>query len=329
MAENDPAAPAPAPVAHGIALAAGMLTLSALFWAGSAVTGRMAAGAIPPVALSFWRWVLAFALFAALGAPAFWRERRAIAAAWRPLLILSLTGIAGFSILFFEGLQYSTAINASLFDALGPMLTLALASVVLRTPATLSEIAGVVLGIAGAATIIFRGRVGALLALQVNVGDVFLVAAMAVWAVYTVALRRYPVRLDSRVVMAVLSGVGCVILLPLYLRELAQGQNFALTAENIGIIVYAGIFASALAYLCWNRGVAVVGPAKAALAQYLVPVFGVVLAIVTLGERLEWFHVAGMALIFGGIGMATIPRRNRSRSGNGAAKVEGRQNPLS
>jgi drug/metabolite transporter (DMT)-like permease len=291
-----------------------MLTLSAAFWAGSAVTGRMAAGLIPPIALSFWRWVLAFLMFVVLAGPSLWRERRAVLSAWRPLLVLSLTGVAGFSILFFEGLQYSTAINASLFDALGPMLTLVLAAIVLRAPATAREMVGVVLGIAGAVLIIFRGRLDALLALQVNIGDVFLIAAMVVWAGYTVALRRFPLALDPLVVMAVLCGAGIPIILPFYLLELARGETFEITTETAGIIVYAGIFASALAYLCWNRGVAVVGPAKAALAQYLVPVFGVVLAMMALGEALEWFHLAGMVLIFGGIGMATLPwPRRRSR----------------
>jgi drug/metabolite transporter (DMT)-like permease len=292
---------------RAVVLAAVMLTLSAAFWAGSAVTGRMAAGTIPPVALSFWRWVLAFVMFVVLAGPSLWRERHAALAAWRPLLVLSLTGIAGFSILFFEGLQYSTAINASLFDALGPMLTLALAAIVLRAPASAREMCGVVLGIAGTVLIIFRGQLALLLELQVNIGDVFLIASMVVWAGYTVALRRFPLPLDPLVVMAVLSGLGLPIILPFYALELARGETFEITTKTAGIILYAGVFASALAYLCWNRGVAVVGPAKAALAQYLVPVFGVVLAILVLGEALEWFHVAGMILIFAGIGMATIP----------------------
>ncbi len=113
--------------------------------------------------------------------------------------------------------------------------------------------------------------------------------------------------------MAVLSGLGLPIIAPFYAMELARGETFAVTAKTAGIIVYAGIFASALAYLCWNRGVAVVGPAKAALAQYLVPVFGVVLAMLVLGETLEWFHVAGMVLIFAGIGMAALPWPRRRR----------------
>ncbi len=282
-----------------------MLTLAALFWGGSAVVGRAAAGHVPPFALTFWRWAFAFAVFVPLGGAALWRQREAARRNWKALVALSFLGMGGFSVPYFYGLIYTQAANAAILNALSPMLILVISAVALGTPIQARQLVGVVLGVGGAALIVFRGELAELLGLTINLGDGLILVSMTFWAVYTVALRKASVGLDQGAFMLCLTGLALPMIAPFYALEIANGHGFALDAFNIGIILYAGVCSSVLAYICWNLGVMRAGPAKAAFAQYLVPVFGALLAVAILGENLRWFHLAGIVAIFAGIAISS------------------------
>lgn len=286
----------------------GMLTMAALFWGGSAVVGRAAAGHVPPFALTFWRWAFAFAVFIPLGAGTLWRQRDAARRNWKALVALSFLGMGGFSVPYFYGLIYTQATNAAILNALSPMLILVISAITLGTSITARQLVGVVLGIGGAAAIVFRGKLAELLGLTINIGDALILVSMTFWAFYTVALRRASVGLDQSAFMLCLTGLALPMIAPFYALELAHGQTFVINAFDIGIILYAGVCSSVLAYICWNLGVVRVGPARAAFAQYLVPVFGALLAVALLGERLQWFHLAGIAAIFTGIAISSRSR---------------------
>jgi drug/metabolite transporter (DMT)-like permease len=282
-----------------------MLTLAALFWGGSAVVGRAAAGHVPPFALTFWRWAFAFVVFIPLGGGALWRQREAARRNWKALVALSFLGMGGFSVPYFYGLIYTQAANAAILNALSPMLILIISAFTLGTSIAARQLVGVVLGIGGAGLIVFRGELAELLGLSVNVGDALILVSMVFWAFYTVALRKASVGLDQGAFMLCLTGLAVPMIAPFYAIELASGQGFDLNLFNVGIILYAGVCSSVLAYICWNLGVVRVGPAKAGFAQYLVPVFGALLAVAILGESLRWFHLAGIVAIFAGIAISS------------------------
>jgi drug/metabolite transporter (DMT)-like permease len=89
---------------------------------------------------------------------------------------------------------------------------------------------------------------------------------------------------------------------------LAQGQTFALSLNNIGLILYASVFASVIAYLAWNKSVEAVGPNVAGFSHYLIPVFGTIMSVIILGEVIETYHVIAIVMIFTGLYLTT---RNR------------------
>ena len=88
---------------------------------------------------------------------------------------------------------------------------------------------------------------------------------------------------------------------------------------NIGIIGYAVIFPSFLSYILWNRAVPVVGTSVAGMAQYLIPIFGVILSVIVLGENIESYHMIGMAVIFTGVWLVT----SGQKKDNGGTKGTG------
>ncbi len=128
------------------------------------------------------------------------------------------------------------------------------------------------------------------------------------WALYSVLLRRRPPAMEPMVLLTVTIAAGLLFLTPALLIELTRGPAFQLNAETLASVVYVALFASVIAYICWNRGVSVVGANRAGLFMHLVPVFSAVLAITVLGESLLGHHLVGIGLIISGIYLTTSRR---------------------
>ncbi len=285
-----------------------LLTFTALFWSGNAVVARALRDVIPPMAMSLWRWLLALAILLLLAWPALIRERARLTAHWRVLLALGVFGVAAYNALLYSALQTTTATNGLLINAVTPVLIIVAECVLFGVRLSLRRWAGVAAALAGIVAVVTRGDPAALATLALNRGDLLLLMAAVTWTVYTLALRRLPAGLDPLAMLATTVGVGVVFLLPVFAWEYAAGARTQWgTAAWLGV-AYIGVFPSVLAYLFYNRGVQAVGGHRASMFLYLIPVFGIVLAIVFLGERLAWFHALGTALIFGGIALATINR---------------------
>jgi len=288
-----------------VLLAWTLLTLACLFWAGSSIAGRAAAGHVPPMALSFWRWAIAFAIFLPLCAGSISAHRRVIARGWKILFALGFLGIFGFSAPYYVGLKWTTALNASLFNAVAPIMIVVVSFLWFRTRVTTIQLAGVMLGVIGTAIIAFQGDWHILATLQFNPGDLLMLVGYASWALYTVVLKWSPKEFGHLELACLLSGVGVLCFAPLYAWEISQGLGFELNAANIAVILYSAIFPSFLAYVFWNRGVAALGPNQAGYSQYLVPPFGIVLASAILGETVHDYHWVGIVVIFIGVWLAT------------------------
>ena len=170
------------------------------------------------------------------------------------------------------------------------------------------------LSLAGVAVIVARGDAQALAALRLNSGDLWVLGAVASWALYSVCLRWRPAGLDPLALLAVTMVIGLVPLLPLYLWELRQGLGFEVNAVTLGAIGYVALFPSVLAYVIWNRAVAQLGADRTGQLLHLMPAFGAVLAMPLLGERMHGFHLAGAGLIAAGIALATRSPGHNARS---------------
>lgn len=277
-----------------------LLSLAAFFWASNSVVGRGVREIIPPAALSFWRWALAAAVMAAIAGPRLVAQRAALRAEWRRLTLLGLLGVAGFSMLLYLGLQRTTAVNGLLVQAVQPSLTmLAMAALVGERP-TARMIVGLILSLAGVAVIVARGSLQQLLAFSPNHGDLLILAATMIYSVYTILLSRLSLR-DPIVAAAAIFVAGAAWLAPAYGAELAAGAHMVVTPASVAVVLYTALFASCLAYIAYNRTVALIGPTRAGSVTNLMPVFGTLLATVALHERLQGYHLLGVALVAAGV----------------------------
>ena len=289
----------------GVAVAYAMLVLTALFWAGNQVIARGLQGHMSPIAMSFWRWLVAFAILAPFVLPSIVRERRAIARSWKVLAVLGVIGVAGFNTLTYTGLKYTTATNGVLLNSVIPILVLAINVTVLREPLRAVQAAGVATSLAGVLMIVARGDAGVLMHLELNPGDLWVLTAMLDWAIYTVLLRWRPRELSSRAFTGTLIAIGVLFLLPLFAWDYESGSRTVWGPVTFGAVAYFAIFPSVLAYFFWNAAVARVGGERASLFLHLMPLFGALLSAVFLGEALLWYHYAGALLIFAGLFIAS------------------------
>jgi drug/metabolite transporter (DMT)-like permease len=283
-----------------------LLALANLLWSGNWIAGRALRDSFDPITLNFCRWVIAalvlapFALRALQGRGALLRRHAAI------LLVLSLTGIAVFHSLVYLGLRSTTAVNAVLINSSMPLFFLLCSWIIDRERASWRQIAGMLVSLAGILVILSRGRPDALLELELHAGDGWILLAMPVWGIYSVLLKRRPQELGGLTFLFVISLAGVLMLAPAAATVALQAPlELPTAAEALGVL-YMGLFASVVAFICWNRGVAAVGANAAGFTIHLVPAFGTVLAILFLGETFAGFHVAGVATILAGVLLATF-----------------------
>ncbi len=287
-----------------------LLSLAALFWAGNWVVGRDIRDAMPPVALTFWRWAIAALLLAPVALPRLRGSGALLRRHWRVLLLLGFTGVALFQALIYTGLRYTTSVNGVLMNSASPLFIMLVAWLVDRERATQRQLLGVAVSFAGILVILNHGDFSTL-RLRFNPGDLVVLVAMPVWGVYSVLLRRAPQTLDSATLIFVIAAIGALLLAPLYALETWFFAAPALSWRSAAVVLYVAVFASIAAYLCWNRGVALVGANRAGFTIHLLPAFGTALAVATLGEEVRLFHAIGIATILCGVWLSDSARLAR------------------
>ena len=282
-----------------------LLTLTALFWSGNMVMGRGNRADVPPIALAFWRWIIALALVAPLALPHLRSQWPRLRAAWPIVVVLGLLGVGGYNTFAYLALQHTTATSATLLNSFIPIATIAFAFVFFGKRLSRLEAAGVVVSLCGVAAIVSRGSLETLLGLTLNTGDLWMLAAVTVWGLYTVGLQKRPEGVHPMLMLAAFTVVGLLALAPAYAWELSTGRTINLGWNAIGGILYTGIFPGFLGYVFYNAGVAAVGPARGSLFIHLMPVFATILAAIFLDERPYLYHFVGIALVFAGIYLTT------------------------
>ena len=281
-----------------------LLSLASLFWAGNIVLGRHVAGHVPPMTLSCIRWVGACLTLLPFAWPHLKRDWPVLRRRLPLMAVLSATGFAINNALSYWALQFTQAINALLIQSAGPLFVALWSLLLFGVRLTWSQFAGIALSLSGVLTIILRGDFTELAAIKPNIGDVMLTGALVAFGLYSALMPRRPVTHQLSLICFTMA-CGALLLLPLSVWEYANGIRLDFDAITIVTLVYIVIFPSTLAYLFFNRGIAMIGPNRAAPFFHLVPVFGSVMAILLLGEEPRLFHLAGYVMVFAGVVIAS------------------------
>jgi drug/metabolite transporter (DMT)-like permease len=277
-----------------------LLALTSLFWSGNHIVGRAVAGHAPPFGISIARWLFAALILWPLARPHLARDWPLIKRDWRIILFLGLTGGAVFSALQYLGLQYTTALNTSVLNSLGPVLIAGAGALAFRDQLTPPQMIGIATSLIGVLVIVTRADLLVLTELRFNEGDVIIVINQVVFAVYSAYLRRRPA-IHWLSFLFSLAVISVVTTAPFFAWEHASGLTFQPTLLTAFSLAYVAIFPSLLAFAAWNRGVEKIGANRSGAFLHLIPIYSAILAYVFLGERPMAYHALGFALILAGV----------------------------
>ena len=272
-----------------------------MFWAGNIITGRALCGEVPPFTLNFFRWAIALLVLLPFTYGQVQAQWSLVKAHSKLILSLGFTGIAAFQSCVYIAVQTTTAVNTILFLTLTPVVIVLLSWLTWGEKLSRPQHLGILLSFMGAVFLIIQGRLDNLLAFRFNPGDLWMLLAVLLWAIYSLLLRRRPAGLAQPVFLTSIIMAGLLFIIPVFLIALFNGATMRFSLPNLLGVAYIGLFPSVLAFLFWNRGVSEVGASKAGMFMHLMPVFGAALSFVFLGEGLALYHLGGAALVFGGI----------------------------
>lgn len=289
----------------GMPLAYATAVLCWLLSAGVYIAAKWVAPEMPPWALCFWRLALACAILL----PIVHRHHGAMIALVRSraveVLIVGAIGLTLCQGMIYTGLNYTDATTAGIIMALSPVMTMVLARFVLGESLGVWKALGALLSLIGMVAIVARGDPAALMRLQFNPGELWIVGSAFCWGLYTVLLRRSKFGIELLPMVVLLLGAGALAALPFYLWELISGERSALHLNGLLALAYVAGPGGALMYYLYNRSVETLGAGRASMLLYLQTLFVAILAYVFLGESLHDYDLIGAAFIIAGLVLAT------------------------
>lgn len=281
--------------------------LATLIWSGNFIIARGVIKDIPPVALSFYRWlsatvlILPFAWKYILPDLKFVRERP-----WYFVLV-SVTGVSMFNTFVYVAAHYSTAINMALLGTCtSPVISVILARIFLKEKITALRITGMLVCITGILFLLGKGNFENLLKFRFTKGDWWVLAAAFTFAIYNTSVKKKPVAMKPTSFLLVVFVLGTLTLLPFYLYELNDKGGIAINLSNLSSILYLGLGASVICFLIWNKAIGILGTGRTALFGNLIPVFSSVEAVILLHERITEIHLISFVLVVAGLIIANF-----------------------
>ena len=281
-----------------------LLTLTSLFWAGNIVLARHVGDHVPPITLTTIRWFGVFLILLPFAWPHLKRDWPVLRAHLPMMLLLSAIGFAYNNAISYWAMQYTQALNALLIQSSGPLFVALWSLILFGVRLTGAQLAGIAISLAGVLTIILRGDLSALASISFNKGDVMFASSLVSFGLYSALMPRRPVTHQLSLI-SFTTCCGALMLVPFSVWEFSTGAVLKFDFLTLATLGYVLIFPSTLAYTFFNRGLALIGPNRAAPFFHLVPVFGSAMAILLLGEQLRLFHLVGYALVLAGVVIAS------------------------
>jgi hypothetical protein len=285
-----------------------LLTVSSLVWGGNVVAARFAVGEISPMVLVGLRWIVVSFVITILMRGQLMATLGSLKPHWAYLLPMGVLGFTLSNAMLYEGARFTSGVNLSIIQGVLPVLVLAGARIVYGTRAGMVRMAGVAITLAGIVLIATEGEPARILDLQVNKGDALTFLGAALYAAFTLALRKRP----PLSAMAFFMGVAIAALassVPAMMVEAWLGVSIWPGWQGLLVLLYVAVFTSIIGQVCWIRAVEIIGPGRAGVFQNLVPVVGALLSVVLLRETFHWHHAASLVLVLSGLFISEMGKR--------------------
>ena len=271
-----------------------IMLLPPLFWAGNFIVGKAVSSQHIPIGLSFWRWFLATLIFTPFVLKAIIKEKDIILKHLSKIVILSLLSISAFNSLAYISLQYTSALNATILNSFIPIFILIIVSLFFKEKISKYQIIGIFVSLLGVFIILSRLDINIIKNISFNRGDLWMLLAALDWAMYSILLKYLrPTELKPMTFLGIMMILGTIFLIPLYLANPFNESMITLNKDVIYALAYIAIFPSIISYLAWNYGLQKIGAALGGQYIHLMPIFGALMAVLFLGEKIELYHILG------------------------------------
>jgi len=281
--------------------------LAIVLWAGNVIASKMAASAIAPSAITFYRLVLVLAIMTPFMLRPLWRNRELIRRHFWKLALGGLMSMVVFQALSYRAAESTTATNMAIVTALIPLLTAILSTIVLREPVTVGMTAGGILSFGGLLYLVGHGDLTAIARDGVHIGDALMLLAALSFSLYGVLLRHWRMGVPAWQAVYVQAVVAAIFMLPIFLA-LPPGVS-ALDAKTVPLILYAGIGSSIMLSFFWMEGVKLLGPNRCSIFINLLPILTAIFAILWLHESMQSYHIIGGGISLIGVLIAQTVQR--------------------
>ncbi|MCS6125509.1 DMT family transporter [Shewanella baltica] len=286
-----------------------------LLWSCNFIVGRAIRNDLSPVMITFSRWLIALMVILPFAHKYLKRDFHQYLQYPIRVIATAVTGVLSFSILVYSGLHHTSSTNALLLNSCVPVFILLFSAVVYKQPLNARQFFGLCLSFIGVLSIIFKGDLKGLLSLQLSQGDLLLLMAMISFAFYTLWLKRIPYTVNRLGLLSIQIVITLLGTLPFVLWESYSGGSQQHWSNDIYLaVLFLGIGPSFISYLLFSRCVEAIGAERAGFSIHLIPIFGVILSLLFLGESIHWFHMVGCATILFGVGLSSMQSERNSRS---------------
>ncbi len=282
-----------------------------IIWSGNFVIARGISGKMPPLSTNFFRWATATLLLFPFAFKSFLAEKEMVFKNWKYFLAVSFTCILLFNSFVYIAGHYTTAINLALIGTTtSPVFTIVLSAIFLKEYIQPLRIAGLIICIAGILVLLSQGSIERLLAFRFSTGDWWILAGSFFFAIYNLLVRQKPRAISPLIFLFVFFFLGSVMLVPFYLWEHQHSDAIIWNAQLVSIVLYLGLGASLLAYLCWNEAILRLGSSRTSLFGNLIPIFSTLEALILLNEKIHLIHLVSGLLVIVGLVIANSTKAN-------------------
>ncbi len=287
------------------------LFFSVLFWAGNFIVGKIASNyEIPPFSLNFYRWFFAWLILAPFTIPEILKKINYVKKNLIYLIILGITSVTIFNSIVYYALNFTQVISGVLMISTIPVMIIFISSLLKTDKTNIFQILGVILSFVGVIAIITKADIELIKQLKFNKGDLTMVVAMLSWATYSALLKQKKHELTQLSLLEVIITFGLMFLIPIYFIEMQMGYLIKLDTPFILTLTYVVLFPGIISFICWIKGIALIGPNRSGIFLHLMPILSAIMAMLLFKEKFMFYHFLGAVFILSGIILSNKKKTN-------------------
>jgi drug/metabolite transporter (DMT)-like permease len=287
------------------------LFLSVLFWAGNFIVGKIASNyEIPPFSLNFYRWFFAWLILAPFTIPEILKKINYVKKNLIYLIILGITSVTIFNSIVYYALNFTQVISGVLMISTIPVMIIFISSLLKTDKTNIFQILGVILSFVGVIAIITKADIELIKQLKFNKGDLTMVVAMLSWATYSALLKQKKHELTQLSLLEVIITFGLMFLIPIYFIEMQMGYLIKLDTPFILTLTYVVLFPGIISFICWIKGIALIGPNRSGIFLHVMPILSAIMAMLLFKEKFMFYHFLGAVFILSGIILSNKKKTN-------------------